>query len=209
MHVAALATRAAGSWRPPRSARGLLAQRYAFSALLLTVLASLLSACQSAPRVGQSGRTDVWILDDGMHVGILMRAADLPLDRFSAKGTAFADARYIEFGFSELRWAMGDPAIIGDILMRPHGTYEGVVIVQPHFSLADAAEGRKAERRIMTGQDVVRVTESIGEWLCRPLSAELSPLRPNLWVLRSSHPYTLFCNCRYFVDVHLSAAAKV
>jgi hypothetical protein len=170
--------------------------------------ATLLASCQAAGSVTAPHASQYWIADDGLHTGIILEAKDASLDREDAAGTNFSNARYLEFGFSERRWALGDASIVSELLARPLSQHEGVILIQPYELLADAANGRRLTRHHAPAQVVAAIPASIATWLSRPLEAAPSPIRPGLWLLRSNQPYTLACNCRHFVKFHINAATE-
>lgn len=185
-----------------------------FPQLLVMLFSSLVfgvsAACTVTP--GATSTCPVWLVDDGCHTGLIVQASDLGINGEAAIATPFENAIYIEFGFSERGWALGDTEALGRILDAPFGDHPGVVVAMPFVILSDALEGRSAIRHEVTREGLRLIIMQIGDWIARPLEAEPSPLATSMWLLASSRSYNVLRNCRYFtasillaIDQHILA----
>jgi hypothetical protein len=178
--------------------------------LLSSLVLGISTACTVTPT--STSTCTVWLVDDGCHTGLLVGTPDLKMNGDEAIATPFANASYIEFGFSERGWALGDKQAISRIIEAPFRDHPGVVLAIPFVSLSDAFQGRRAIRYEVESEGLHNMMIRIGDWIARPLDAEPSPLGQSIWLLASNRSYTILRNCRYFtasilraIDQHILA----
>ena len=170
--------------------------------LMMTVGCAMPSRNQP-PLPETGGAKYVFVFDDGSHNGFVMPVSQFPLQFERASGIdPLAEAPlFVEFGFSDRKWITGQDRSLDHVLSLLLGEGEGVIAFRFHRSLAGSVPRDGDCHKIMMNREAYTlfVQELLG-WLDMTQPVAVTSHADPLYVVASTHPYTLLRNCRHFTE---------
>ena len=170
------------------------------------LLACGLVSCIAPFEPSKSGEVlPVWYVDDGVHNAVVLSVDDAPYLPHLTDPSADPNAiRYVEYGFSDRRWVLGEDRSLGHVWSLLVNQGEGVVVVRVHPHVESVRAQRFFAELQAKRDHLLAFRAELTSWVKPSSRGWILPSESTMYVVSSTRPYTVKANCREFTDLLLA-----